>query len=149
MFTWIADTLGVWTWWVLGLVLLGLEVVVPGVYVMWFGLAAIAVGSFAWVVPMTWTTQILLFVVLSVIAVVIGRLVDKNLARGEGESGLNDRARRYVGRSYHLKEPITNGSGRLDIEDTIWRIKGPDLAAGARVRVVAVEASTLIVEAEG
>ncbi|MEM8813391.1 MAG: NfeD family protein [Pseudomonadota bacterium] len=145
MLTWILETLGPWTWWALGLILLGLEILVPGVYVMWFGLAALSVGTFALLVPTSWTVQILMFAVLSVIAVLVGRVVMKRTGADE-DTGLNDRGARYVGRTFLLSEPIADGQGRVQIDDTIWRVSGPDLAAGRRVRVVAAEAARLIVE---
>lgn len=147
MFEWITETLGPWTWWALGLILLGLEILVPGVFIMWFGLAALAVGSFALVVPTSWTFQILMFSALSVVAVIVGRLVVKMGPEEERENGLNDRGGRYIGRIYSLSEPIDNGEGRLNIDDTIWRVSGPDLTAGQRVRVVSADASRLTVEA--
>ena len=52
----------------------------------------------------------------------------------------------YVGRSFTLKEPIVDGRGKLAIEDTVWEIEGPDLAAGTRVKVTAVSGMSLIVE---
>lgn len=147
MFEWITETLGPWTWWAVGLILLGLEILVPGVFLMWFGLAALAVGSFALVVPTSWTFQILMFAALSVVAVIVGRLVVKMGPEEELDNGLNDRGARYVGRVYSLNEPIDNGEGRLNIDDTIWRVSGPDLSAGKRVRVVSADASRLTVEA--
>ena len=149
MLAWIAQTLGPWTWWALGLFLLGLEILAPGTFLMWFGLAALSVGTFALIVPTSWTVQIFLFAVLSVVAVIVGRMVVRHLRPEDEESGLNDRGNRYVGRTYFLKEPITDREGRLNIDDTIWRISGPDLPAGARVRVVAVDVARLIVEADG
>lgn len=147
MLAWIVETLGPWTWWALGLLLLGIEVFVPGAYLMWFGLAALSVGTFALIVPTSWTVQIFLFAALSVVAVIVGRLVMKNAQRNEDETGINDRGGRYVGRIYTLTEPIANGQGRLSIDDTIWRVSGPDLSAGKSVKVVGAEAARLIVEA--
>jgi inner membrane protein len=59
---------------------------------------------------------------------------------------LNRRKMGYVGRTFTLKEPIVDGRGRLTIEDTVWEIEGPDLSAGARVKVTAVSGMSLIVE---
>jgi len=146
MFTWIIETLGPWSWWALGLILLGFEILVPGVFIMWFGLAALAVGSFALIVPTSWSFQIFLFAVLSVIAVIVGRMVVKYGPAADEKTGLNDRGGRYVGRTFSLTEPIANGEGRLNIDDTIWRISGPDLSAGRQVRVVSADAARLFVE---
>ena len=142
----IAESLGPWTWWVLGIVMLGLEMLLPGTYLMWFGLAALSVGTFALIVPTTWTVQLLMFAGLSVVAVIIGRVVMNRLRDNEEDSGLNDRGARYVGRTFRLHEPIVDGAGRLNIDDTIWRVRGPDIRAGEQVRVVGADSSTLLVE---
>lgn len=148
MIEWITETLGPWTWWALGLILLGFEILLPGAFIMWFGLAALAVGSFALIVPTSWTFQIFLFAILSVAAVVAGRMVVKYGPSEDEDNGLNDRGGRYIGKIYSLDEPIKNGQGRLSIDDTIWRVSGPDLDAGQRVRVVSNDAARLFVEVE-
>jgi len=146
MLAWITETLGPWTWWALGLVLLGLEILLPGVFLMWFGLAALVVGAFALTVPTSWAFQIFLFAVLSVLAVIAGRMLVKFSPSEEDGNELGPRGSRYVGKVYFLKEPIADGEGRLNIDDTIWRVKGPDIEAGRKVRVVAVDSARLIVE---
>ena len=55
----------------------------------------------------------------------------------------------YVGRSFTLKQPIVNGRGKLTIEDTVWEIEGPDMEAGTRIKVTAVNDMMLVVEAQG
>jgi len=62
--------LGPWSWWVLGLMLLAAEVVLPGFFLIWIGLAAIIVGCLSlllWGGPMWgWQVQLLSFAVISV-----------------------------------------------------------------------------------
>ena len=64
----IVAALGSWSWFVLGLILLGVEVAAPGFFFLWFGVAAILVGLSALVIDWPWQTQMVGFVVLSVIA---------------------------------------------------------------------------------
>jgi hypothetical protein len=45
-----------------------------------------------------------------------------------------------------LTEPIINGRGRIRINDTMWRVKGPDLPTGTEVRVVAFDPVSLEIE---
>jgi membrane protein implicated in regulation of membrane protease activity len=59
---------------------------------------------------------------------------------------LNRRGASYVNRNFTLTEPIVNGVGKLRVDDSQWRISGPDVAAGTQVRVVAVDGTTLQVE---
>ncbi|MEF3007260.1 NfeD family protein, partial [Pseudomonas aeruginosa] len=57
------------------------------------------------------------------------------------------RGRRYGGRVLVLSEAIVNGIGQVRLEDTVWRVAGPDLPRGSRVRVTGSEGATLRVEA--
>jgi inner membrane protein len=72
--------------------------------------------------------------------------------RDEGSGGqpkLNCRAHAMVGREFTLDAPIVEGSGRVRVDDSSWRVAGPDAPAGAAVRVVGVDGATLMVEAAG
>ena len=94
-------TLGGWSWWVLGLVLLGAEVLLPGFFFLWFGIAAILVGVSALLIDWPWQLQVVGFVVLSAISAMIGR---RFAGTNDGESAdphLNLRANR-LGRP-HLR----------------------------------------------
>ncbi len=134
--------LGPWAWIVLGLVLVALEIVVPGAFMLWFGLAALATGALTFVVAMPWAGQIVVFAVLAAVAAYEAR---RRFA-GDEESDdptLNTGAQRLVGTRYTLEEPIIGGRGRLRIGDGSWAVDGPDLPAGATVEVVAVEGTRL------
>ncbi|MFD0936463.1 NfeD family protein, partial [Methylobacterium trifolii] len=39
------------------------------------------------------------------------------------------------------------GAGRIRFDDTLWRVSGPDLPAGARVRVTGMAGTVLTVAA--
>lgn len=141
--------LGPWSWWILGLLLLGLEVLAPGTFFLWFGIAAILVGSLALFVDLSWQAELILFVVLALASLFAGRFLLRKEAVEEGDPALNRRGSRYVGREFVLDEPIVQGSGRLKVDDTVWRIAGPDCPGGTRIRVNAVQGAQLIVEPAG
>jgi membrane protein implicated in regulation of membrane protease activity len=52
-----------------------------------------------------------------------------------------------VGRVFTLEKPIVDGFGTVRIDDTIWRVAGPDVPAGSRVRVVQADGANLTVAA--
>lgn len=141
-------SLGPWAWIIAGLILLGLEVLAPGNVFVWFGVAALITGGLALITTLGWQAYFLIFVVLAVVLVVAGR---RYFARGPAVSEqpfLNQRAAGLVGRSYVLAEPIVDGHGQVRIDDTKWRVIGPDLPLGTKVRVVSVDGAVLAVAAD-
>lgn len=148
LFEIIADY-GGWSWIVVGLVLLALELVVPGGILLWLGIAGIITGLAALLQPIGWPLQFLIFGGLSLVLITGWLRYSRGRDTGNDRPFLNRRGDRLVGHESTLKEPITDGSGRMQLGDTVWRIAGPDLPAGQRVRVVAAEGAVLRVEAVG
>ncbi len=140
-------TLGSWNWLILGLLLMALETLAPGVFMFWLGLAAFLVGLLSFAIDLSWQMQLLLFAVFSVAAVPLWRRMAR---RGKGVSAspfLNKRADALVGRVFTLEKPIVDGAGTVRIDDTIWRVTGPDIAAGSKVKVVRADGAMLTVAA--
>ena len=138
---------GPWAWFVLGLALLALELVVPGGWFLWLGAGGIVTGLASFIPGVTWPWQVTIFGVLA-LAIVIGwTMISRNRKPKTDRPLLNQRAETFVGHEGQLDEPIVSGYGRLKLGDTWWRIAGPDLAAGQRVRVVGAEGPLLKVEA--
>lgn len=141
---------GGWTWLVAGGLLLVAEMLAPGVFLIWFGIAALVVGVLHLFLPLAWQIEVLLFAALSVVLVVVARpWLKKRQDLQSDQPNLNARTRDYVGRSYVLEGPIVNGRGRLRIDDALWEVEGPDLPAGARVKVSGTDGMRLKVEAAG
>lgn len=143
----IIETLGGWTWWVLGLVLLGAEVLLPGIFFLWFGIAAILIGISALLIEWPWQMQVLGFVVLSIISALVGRRFYGEDDKPSDDPHLNLRASRLQGRTFILAEPIVESRGRVQVDDSVWQVRGPDAPAGARVRVTGADGPVLVVEA--
>lgn len=137
--------LGNWNWFIAGGVLLAIEVVAPGTYMLWLGLAAIATGVIGLIVSMSWQTQIVVFAVLAVISVLAGRKLQPRAEPESDKPFLNRRAEGFVGRIFTLDEPIVAGTGRVRIDDTTWRVTGPDCPAGSKVRVEKADGAILVV----
>jgi membrane protein implicated in regulation of membrane protease activity len=149
----IVSELGPWNWMVLGFVLLVMEIVLPGVFLLWIGIAALVVGAvslFAWDAAFWgWQTQVLLFLVLSLASAYVGKtLVGSSRKDDSDQPLLNRRGVQLIGRTATLTEPITNGRGRVRLGDTLWRVSGPDLPAGAQVRVTGAADTDLELEVE-
>jgi inner membrane protein len=142
------STLGTWNWLVFGIILMALELVAPGVFLFWLGLAALLVGLLSFVVHPSRQSQILMFAVFAAAAVPLWRRVARsNTAVSKSNPFLNKRADALVGRVFTLEKPIIDGSGTVRIDDTVWRVAGPDAPAGTRVRIVRADGASLTVAA--
>lgn len=134
-----------WHWWVAGLALLSLEMVLPTEFVLlWMGVSALVTGAAAWLLPLNWQVEFLLFGVLSIVSYFTYRKLHPHIV--SDKPTLNRRGASYVGRNFTLAAPIVNGIGKVHVDDSQWRIAGPDLPAGAQVRVTAADGTTLRVE---
>jgi membrane protein implicated in regulation of membrane protease activity len=139
--------LGPWNWLILAAVLFVLEVTAPGIFFMWFGIAATVTGLLAFAFAISWQWQLVWFCLLALAAVLIAlRYLRKNPLRSERPL-LNERAVKQIGQCYDLVDPIVNGRGSVKIGDSIWRVEGPELPKGARVRVLGADGTLLKVGA--
>lgn len=140
--------LGAWAWVIAGAVLMGLELAVPGGFLLWLGLAALGTGLVVGLVGLPWQAAVLLFAVLAPALVIAGRRLMRAGPDGTARDlpHLNRRGQALVGQVFTLEAPIANGEGRVRLGDSSWRVVGPDLPERARVRVVRVDGATLVVE---
>jgi inner membrane protein len=139
--------LGAWSWMIAAAILFVLELMAPGIFFMWFGLAALVTGLIVFRYDISWQWQLLWFCALSLASVL---LANKYLRKHPLESErplLNERAAQLIGKSFDLVDPIVNGRGSIHSGDTIWRVEGPELPQGTRIKVVGVDGSVLKVEA--
>lgn len=141
-------TLGDWNWLIVGVVLMGLEVLAPGIFLFWLGLAGLLVGLISFIFHPSWQVEVLLFAAFAIAAVPLWRRLARGDAGGsESNPFLNRRAEALVGRVFTLEKPIIDGAGTVRIGDTVWRVAGPDTPAGTRVKIVQVSGADLTVAA--
>ena len=135
--------LGAWNWMILAAVLFVLELLSPGIFLMWFGVAAATTGLIVFRYDVSWQWQLVWFCGLSLASVL---LAAKYLRKHPLESErplLNERAVQLIGQSFDLVDPIVNGRGSIHTGDTIWRVEGPELPKGARITVVGADGTLL------
>jgi inner membrane protein len=142
------SSLGTWNWLIFGFILMALELAAPGVFLFWLGLAALLVGLVSFALHPSWQAQLLMFAAFAAAAVPVWRRLARS-GRGQSESNpfLNRRAEALVGRVFTLEKPIIDGTGTVRIDDTVWRVAGPDTPAGSRVRVIRADGANLTVGA--
>jgi hypothetical protein len=136
-----------WYWLVAAGVLLALEAAAPLGIFLWFGLAAVVLGGVSFLSPgLAPEAQLVAYGVLALCATVAWRfLFLRHRPRRSETVLLNQRGRRYVGRSFALSHAIEHGVGEIRVDDTIWRVRGEDAAAGSVVEVVGVDGADLLV----
>jgi membrane protein implicated in regulation of membrane protease activity len=145
------ESIEFWHWWVLGVILLVMEVLVPGTFFLWMAIAGGIVGVLLLPFPdMDWKIQLLIFSVLSVGAIAAWQVYLRRNPTETADNTLNRRGAQYIGRRVTLDEPLVNGRGRVQIDDTYWHVATADVAgldAGALITVTGVDGIVLTVEA--
>ncbi|MEO1103899.1 MAG: NfeD family protein [Pseudomonadota bacterium] len=141
----ILQDLGPYAWFIVGALFLIAEVILPGVNLIWFGAAASATGLLLFAVPLEWQGQMVAFLVFAGLSVLFARFLAARQV-DDGADQVNRGPATLIGRELALAEPIVNGTGRALYADGTWRVAGPDRPAGTRVRVIGIDASTLVVE---
>jgi len=141
-------TIVFWYWWALAAVLLVFEMTLPGVVFLFLAIGATAAGVVLLVVPGTsleW--QLTVFAVFAAASALALRPVFRRLQQTRSdEAALNARGTSMIGRTLVLDQPILGGRGRVTLGDGSWSVTGPDMVAGSRVRVAAVNGTELRVE---
>ena len=137
-----------WTLWLLaGLALLVLELLVPGVFLMWLGLAACGTGLVTLAVTIGFGPQVVVFTFFAAMSLAIGlklrrRPVARINTQGAGLAGRTAMALMFQGRE-----------GRVRVGDSDWAARVPadvaEPAPGTRLRVEGVDGTVLVVRPEG
>ena len=135
-----------WLWLGLGLLLAIAEVAIPGVFLIWLAAAAMITGVIAWLMPLGMPLGVLLFAVLAVVSVFIGRNYLRNNPIVSADPLMNDRGGRAVGETVVVAQVIEGGQGKVKLGDSEWLAKGPDAEPGTRMKVTAHEGGILVVE---
>lgn len=139
--------LGYWNWVIAAFALAMVEMIVPGVHFLWFGLAAVIVAILTALTGFSWEWQFISFGVLAVATVFIVTRLTSSDKNASDTPDLNERSRQYIGRTLLIEQAIVDGRGRVRVGDTLWAAEGPDLPAGTAVKVIDSKDTVLIVEA--
>ena len=139
------DALGDSLWWVIGIVLVIGEVVLPGTFLIWFAFAAFGVGLIGVVVDLSGMNQVVVFGLLSFASLSLGYLMRKR--RGDPEvPAFADRTQAYMGKTYKVVEAIENGQGKIQVGDSVWLAEGEDCPVGGAVKVIDSRGNVLLID---
>jgi membrane protein implicated in regulation of membrane protease activity len=133
-----------WHWWILGGILLLIEVLAPSFYFLWLAIAAAVTGLVLLGAPdLGWQYQLMIFSGLAVVSIALFRRYQRQHPATTDQPALNRRGEQYIGRTFTLEQPVVNRVGKLQVDDSTWRITGDDLPAGTRVTVTGVDGVVL------
>ena len=132
-------------WFIFGVVLMILELIVPGVFLLCIGFASLLTGVFCWLVP-AWPFAVfgMIFAVLSVVFAFLGQKIISSSQEKTQNNTLNNRMEIYVGKTYPVTGAIVDGRGKIAVEDTVWNaISDTNIPVGTTVKVTGFEGTAL------
>lgn len=129
-----------WYWLSAALLLLLLEILIPGAFLMWIGLGAAGVGVFLFVFPGAALAWQLIALAISVTAAVLLGATWQKQSRQKNPHALNQGLESYVGRPAMASEDFVQGQGRIRLEDSSFSAYSDEvIKASQAVRIVAVD----------
>ena len=136
---------GVWHWLVLGFILLIAEIAMPGVFLLWWGLAANVVAGVMKLFPdLPLSSLAVIYAIIAMILSVIWwRYQHGKDQADQSNRALNQRNHAMIGSRGKVLEIAENGIGRGAFGDTTWRIKGHGLSVNDIIEVTGVDGITL------
>jgi hypothetical protein len=136
-----------WHWWVLGVGLIIIEILLPTFFALWMGIAAFVTGLFLFFLPdLSWQYQLLIFALLSIVSILVWRQYYREHPLLSDQPNLNKRGEQYIGRIITLQTPIVDGVGKIKLDDSTWKIQGNDSPVGKKVRIIALNNVVFTVE---
>ncbi|EIJ68835.1 NfeD family protein [Pasteurella bettyae] len=144
-------TWSVWHWMILGFILLIGEIILPGIFLLWWGIAAIITAAIMALVPSISLTILGIFyaILAFILSLVWWKYQHRKDAYDEAQTVLNQRQHAMLGATGIVQEFADTGVGRGYFGDTTWRIQGVELQVGDRIEVVSVQGITLKVRKLG
>ncbi len=138
-----------WHWLTAAVLLLVIEMMIGSYYLLWVSFSAFLTAVLQWMFGFEWGAQIIVFTLSTLFSVIAWYIYDKRRDKTTTRPHLNKRGHQYIGRTFQLSQPIINGVGKINVDDSSWKVKGLDAAAGTAVRVKDIDGTVLIVESLG
>jgi membrane protein implicated in regulation of membrane protease activity len=133
-----------WLWLSVGVGLLIGEMLIPGIYMLWIGLASLATGALVWLIPgFEFELQGMAFTSISILLVFLAHRYFYTNTDMQKDNGENRHGQNHVGKTYIVVNAIENGRGHIKVGDTRWLAEGNDAPVGAKVLVEAIEGTVM------
>jgi membrane protein implicated in regulation of membrane protease activity len=138
-----------WLWTIGGVVLLIAEVIAPGFFLLFIGVAALLTGILALLLGFGLVPQLAVFAILAYLSVHFGgRRFYAARYDHSADRTINDPTARLLGRVVVVVQPVDSHGGRVKLGDSEWSARGAPAAIGDRVRIVDIDGNCLKVEPE-
>ena len=138
-------------WFLVGLVLLVLEFALPGLIVFFFGVGAWIVAIVCLVTDISLNTQLIIFIVCSVLSLLILRRWLKGVFLGHtmSKQDLKENLEEFVGQRAVVKTKIVPKlGGKVELHGTNWEAQADqEIAEGTVVEIIGKDNITLKVKA--
>lgn len=136
-----------WHWLTAAVLLIVIEMMIGTFFLLWIGFAAAATALVQWAFGISWQVQIVVFSILSLVSIIAWHFYKKNNPDVDPLPNLNKRGQQHIGRTFNLSHAIVNGVGKINVNDSTWKVEGgDDLPEGSKVRVTAIQGTILKVE---
>ena len=138
-----------WHWLTAAVILIVIEMMMGTYFLLWVGFAAAATALVQWMFGIGWQVQMMVFFILSLVSIAGWYYYAKNNPEVDSMPFLNRRGHQHIGRTFNLSKAIVNGVGKINVNDSTWKVEGEDLPEGAKVKVVDIRGTTLKIEKVG
>ncbi len=142
------ESLTYWHWFGFGMLLLVAELIGAAGFLLWTGISALVVGLLLTLFPqIEWRWQLFAFAILTLASLFLWwRHLQRHIDKSD-DPLLNHKAKQFIGRRTVLVTPISQGRGKIKLDDSQWLVSGPDAPEGTPVKVIGM-VDELVLEVE-
>ncbi len=135
-------------WLLCGVIGIGLELIIPGLIVVFFGCGAVLTGLCLWLFPaMAIELQLIIFGLLSIVLLLVFRNMLKKKFFQKTIADKDELADEYVGKQAVALAEFENGRGKIEFKGTSWEaVSSDEIHTGDIVTIVSHESITLRVQ---
>jgi membrane protein implicated in regulation of membrane protease activity len=135
-------------WFIVGLVLILMEFVIPGLVIVFFGFGAWVTAIFVAIFPnMEFWVEMMIFTVFSVVTLVLLRRSLKKRFFSDQEGAENEGVDDYIGKTAVVEVAIKDGAGKVDFRGATWAaFADEDIPKGTKVTIIGKDSIKLKVK---
>ena len=134
-------------WFLIGLGLLLLELVLPGLVILFFGIGAWITALVCAIADVNLNWQIFIFLIASLLGLVLLRKYLKRRFFSRTDKETQDQLEEFIGRKARAVEAFKDGAGRVEFKGTQWSARCDEpVSEGQWVTIQSKDSLTLNVK---